>query len=571
MEVEEQRHFKRVIIQRPVKTLKTAYASNLKRVEQNKSELENKGKTHQQIQEEVKTKLQNLKVPPVKKTVDYDRINYMNNRMEMDEDMYLQQENRQMIAGHQQIYDMMGFQQNQDEFLQRTDGRANLPYGVQGSNYYGMDDNWDRRNQNNQLNPENWHCNKQHKKIKNQKLWKDKPEIVRLKIKQLQEEMGKQILSQIVNNEFSALSQGREKKYQDIFQQIIQEIHKLSDDSIQKMQAEYDKDICHLISLNKKKLEKNKKQLIQTIDICNNTYQQWFNKACEKAKEKLNSQLDLGQYEEFIKQLFQQKMNQFKISLNNSTKEKQSYQEIQGFIIQDNGTRNIFNDQEILEKIKNSLKNSLNYYLTVGRISDDYKEIQNDIEDKFRRCLDLTVRLQENIRNLFNSFLEKTKLNYFQEKIKEAREHFKFKKYELISQNDKDNNFMICEFQKMQIKFQDLKLKSQNSSIFQDYDKVGFIINVDQHWVFMGVNNIDKSIIYFDSMQSNASDKGPQYIQSLKMMIQYENKNYQSQEGGYTDVLLKGPYQQNGFDCGIFVCRNMLLFQKTLNLTSFMN
>lgn len=43
----------------------------------------------------------------------------------------------------------------------------------------------------------------------------------------------------------------------------------------------------------------------------------------------------------------------------------------------------------------------------------------------------------------------------------------------------------------------------EKNSIFLDYDKTGFIICVEQHWIFIGVDNIERKIMYYDSLSSN--------------------------------------------------------------------
>jgi hypothetical protein len=52
----------------------------------------------------------------------------------------------------------------------------------------------------------------------------------------------------------------------------------------------------------------------------------------------------------------------------------------------------------------------------------------------------------------------------------------------------------------------------RQENIFKSFARVGFIINVDKHWIFIGVYNDIKKIVYYDSMIGNNDSRSMQYL-----------------------------------------------------------
>lgn len=98
--------------------------------------------------------------------------------------------------------------------------------------------------------------------------------------------------------------------------------------------------------------------------------------------------------------------------------------------------------------------------------------------------------------------------------------------------------------------------KWTNSIDIFSFDKVIMPIHLGNHWCCAVINFKDKRIEYFDSLLGN----NPECISKLRRYLQDEMKN-RKKEGiidlnEFENVTDKDiPTQQNGYDCGVFMCK----------------
>ena len=87
-------------------------------------------------------------------------------------------------------------------------------------------------------------------------------------------------------------------------------------------------------------------------------------------------------------------------------------------------------------------------------------------------------------------------------------------------------------------------------------DKIFIPINQDgSHWVLAVINFMDRRFEYYDSMFGHCRT----ILQELRQYVKDEAKTYSGQDdyefSEWTDYIPKDiPGQENGFDCGVFMC-----------------
>jgi sentrin-specific protease 1 len=97
-----------------------------------------------------------------------------------------------------------------------------------------------------------------------------------------------------------------------------------------------------------------------------------------------------------------------------------------------------------------------------------------------------------------------------------------------------------------------------------------FPINVtDQHWMMVVASMEEKRIRFYDSMGSTSSYK--KYVHWVKLYLQeeYKDKHRQDLTGWPDGKYCQTPTQENGYDCGVFVCAftEHILFDKPIEFT----
>ena len=96
------------------------------------------------------------------------------------------------------------------------------------------------------------------------------------------------------------------------------------------------------------------------------------------------------------------------------------------------------------------------------------------------------------------------------------------------------------------------KVKGWMKEDVENYDIILCPINIgNRHWTLAAVHIKVKKIQYYDSL----GQKGGKYLQTLRMFL---NDKGNTIEWNLVDNASLGPQQQNGYDCGVFVCISAL-------------
>ena len=102
------------------------------------------------------------------------------------------------------------------------------------------------------------------------------------------------------------------------------------------------------------------------------------------------------------------------------------------------------------------------------------------------------------------------------------------------------------------------KIKALNnpgiSSIF-DLGKIVVPINHDNaHWALIVASFEREKVLYFDAGRRLSRQSGKAHRQALLSLLKNEAGKLGVDFRGWTDEAAEAPVQQNGFDCGAFVC-----------------
>jgi Ulp1 family protease len=84
------------------------------------------------------------------------------------------------------------------------------------------------------------------------------------------------------------------------------------------------------------------------------------------------------------------------------------------------------------------------------------------------------------------------------------------------------------------------------------YDIVCGPVNINSnHWILWILLVKTKKLLIFDSANMNMDDK-------VSAQLNWIAKQFQSKHSGFKKIRMKCPQQNNGIDCGVFVCVNLL-------------
>lgn len=102
--------------------------------------------------------------------------------------------------------------------------------------------------------------------------------------------------------------------------------------------------------------------------------------------------------------------------------------------------------------------------------------------------------------------------------------------------------------------------------VISELEKVFVPINLNRsHWVLSVIDISKKSIFYIDSLSHGPSPASFSILENLQRYL-YEESNRQL-GNDFELICLNSPQQNNGFDCGIYLCMNALFISKNLPLT----
>ena len=113
--------------------------------------------------------------------------------------------------------------------------------------------------------------------------------------------------------------------------------------------------------------------------------------------------------------------------------------------------------------------------------------------------------------------------------------------------------------------------------IFYKFEKIGYIVNItDTHWVFVVIDNQNHKIILYDSLKiakENAHDEVilkifrsyiKDEVKDKRNITEHEAEKFANE---YRLDIGSSPIQPNGYDCGVYLCKNMSLFSKGEEIT----
>eukprot|EP00825_Cyclidium_porcatum_P044250 TRINITY_DN6437_c0_g1_i2.p1 TRINITY_DN6437_c0_g1~~TRINITY_DN6437_c0_g1_i2.p1 ORF type:complete len:331 (+),score=56.93 TRINITY_DN6437_c0_g1_i2:144-1136(+) len=102
-------------------------------------------------------------------------------------------------------------------------------------------------------------------------------------------------------------------------------------------------------------------------------------------------------------------------------------------------------------------------------------------------------------------------------------------------------------------------------NIFSKYKRLGYPLNVDgNHWVFVYVDNEKKIVTVANSLFDIFEPKYRNLLEKLKPIMTKDGEDHAK----YQFIQTNAPQQTNGYDCGIFVCKNMQLWMQGHPITS---
>ncbi|EDK31630.1 Ulp1 protease family, carboxy-terminal domain protein (macronuclear) [Tetrahymena thermophila SB210] len=182
-------------------------------------------------------------------------------------------------------------------------------------------------------------------------------------------------------------------------------------------------------------------------------------------------------------------------------------------------------------------------------------QIKFSLEDLRRLTKDQLIN--DNLLDCYASYLRESHRNMKQQN-------------QYVNKNDM-SEIIIFSHLFFETQYESMRIKKDEAKAFMDQiyptsqlfqpefiDRFGFIVNVDlhgiKHWIFLGVYNKTREIIYYDSASSNnayyknISTALVTYFQQISG-LQYTNKKAD-----------KCPRQTNGTDCGMFVLKYMQNF-----------
>jgi len=115
--------------------------------------------------------------------------------------------------------------------------------------------------------------------------------------------------------------------------------------------------------------------------------------------------------------------------------------------------------------------------------------------------------------------------------------------------------------------------------IFFHFARIGYIVNVNNnHWVFVVIDNQKQKITLYDSFKNPQAQENAADNAILKIFYKYikdEVMDKQNLDAGAAESFQTNykmeigvcPRQQNGSDCGVFLCKNMHLFSNFEDIT----
>ena len=117
--------------------------------------------------------------------------------------------------------------------------------------------------------------------------------------------------------------------------------------------------------------------------------------------------------------------------------------------------------------------------------------------------------------------------------------------------------------------------------IFYKFAKIGYIVIItDTHWVFVVIDNQNQKIILYDSLKDTKENADDELILRIfRSYIKDEMKDkrkvgeHEAEKfaNEYQLDIGSSPKQLNGYDCGVYVCKNISLFSngEEINTTSY--
>ncbi|KAL4472532.1 hypothetical protein ABPG74_018481 [Tetrahymena malaccensis] len=182
-------------------------------------------------------------------------------------------------------------------------------------------------------------------------------------------------------------------------------------------------------------------------------------------------------------------------------------------------------------------------------------QIKFSLEDLRRLTKDQLIN--DNLLDCYASYLRESHRNMKQQN-------------QSVNTNDR-SEIIIFSHLFFETQYESMRIKKDEAKAFMDQfyptsqlfqpeyiDRFGFIVNVDlhgiKHWIFLGVYNKTREIIYYDSASSNNA-----YYKNISTALvtffqQISGLQYVSKKAD------KCPRQNNGTDCGMFVLKYMQNF-----------